>query len=104
MRRKPRSDSTYVIYAATHDGNCYIGVTRRGSRAAGAAVRVRWQKHISRARCESKDWLVYEYIRAGAWTNWEHEVIEQLRGRRAAYARERELVKELAPSLNTQYA
>jgi hypothetical protein len=34
---------------------------------------------------------------------WEHKVIAVVRGRAEAYAYERELVKELLPTLNDQY-
>lgn len=104
-RRKARSDSNYVIYAMhAESGHVYIGLTRKGSVTVGRAVVERWRKHVSRAVNESKDWAVYEYLRAGGIDEqWEYEVLEIVRGRAAAYARERVIVKERAPSLNTQY-
>ena len=103
MKRTARKDSNYVIYVATHNGKSYIGLTRKGSVSAPKAVKERWRKHISRAKNEDRDWTVYNYIRAGNWTEWEHEVLAVIRGRAEAYAWERAWVKEHLPSLNDQY-
>ena len=103
MRRKTRSDSNYIIYAAIHEGKVYIGLTRKGKATVGAAVKERWRKHVSRAKNEARDWVIYNYMRAGNWTDWEHEVITVIRGRAEAYAYERELVKLYEPELNDQY-
>ena len=103
MKRTARKDSNYIIYVATHNGNAYIGLTRKGKVTVKAAVKERWRKHISRARHEARDWTVYNYIRSGAWTEWEHEVLAVIRGRAEAYAYERELVKLYEPELNDQY-
>jgi uncharacterized protein (DUF779 family) len=46
---------------------------------------------------------LYQYIKGGAWTDWEHTVIDVVRGRAEAYAYERELVKQIQPELNDQY-
>ena len=102
-KRTARSDSNYVIYAATHNGQSYIGLTRKGKVTTAKAVKERWRKHISRARHESQDWTVYNYIREGNWTGWAHEVICVIRGRAEAYAYERSLVKAIQPELNDQY-
>ena len=104
MKRKTaRKDSNYVIYVATHNGQSYIGLTRKGSTTVKKAVAERWRKHISRAKHEDRDWELYRYIKAGNWTDWEHSVIEVVRGRAEAYAYERELVKAFQPALNDQY-
>ena len=102
-KRTARRDSNYVIYAATHDGSVYIGLTRKGTVSANKAVKERWRKHISRARHEDRAWVLYQYIKSGAWTDWGHEVICVIRGRAEAYAYERELVKLMEPELNDQY-
>lgn len=102
-KRTARKDSNFIIYAATHNGCSYIGLTRKGSVTVARAVKERWRKHISRARNEDRDWELYRYIKAGNWTDWEHEVITVIRGRAEAYAYERELVKLLQPELNDQY-
>ena len=102
-KRTARKDSNYVIYAAIHEGNVYVGLTRKGSTTVNKAVKERWRKHISRARNEDRDWVIYQYIKAGNWTDWEHEVITVIRGRAEAYAWERAFVKEHKPNLNDQY-
>lgn len=102
-KRTARKDSNFIIYAATHNGLSYIGLTRKGSVTIVKAVKERWRKHISRAKNEDRDWELYRYIKAGAWTDWEHEVICVIRGRAEAYAYERELVKLYQPELNDQY-
>ena len=102
-KRTARKDSNYVIYAVRHDGNVYVGLTRKGTVTVSKAVQERWRKHISRARHEDRDWPVYQYIKAGNWDGWEHKVITVIRGRAEAYAWEREFVKFHRPNLNDQY-
>ncbi len=102
-KRTARKDSNYVIYAASHEGQVYIGLTRKGTVTVKKAVAERWRKHISRARHEDREWVLYQYIKAGNWSDWEHEVICVIRGRAEAYAYERELVKLIQPELNDQY-
>ena len=103
MKRTARKDSNFVIYVATHNGMSYIGLTRKGTVTVVKAVKERWRKHISRAKHEERDWELYKYIKAGNWTDWEHEVITVIRGRAEAYAFERALVKHIQPELNDQY-
>ena len=103
VKRTARSDSNFVIYAATHNGQTYIGLTLKGKTTIIKAVKERWRKHISRARHENRAWVLYEYINAGNWDGWEHTVIDVIRGRAEAYAYERELVKQFEPELNDQY-
>ena len=103
MKRTARKDSNYVIYAATHRGQSYIGLTRKGSVSADRAVKERWRKHVSRAVHEARDWRIYNYMREGNWSGWSHEIITVIRGRAEAYAYERTLVKLFATELNDQY-
>jgi hypothetical protein len=102
--RKIRSDCNYIIYEAVDEaGMNYIGLTRKATTVA-RSVKERWRKHISRARHEAQDWTLYQYLRAGAMDfHWEHRILEIVRGRKAAYAREREIVKLAQPTLNDQY-
>ena len=102
-KRTARRDSNYIIYSATHNGQSYIGLTRKGSTTVARAVKERWRKHISRAKHEDRAWELYKYIKSGNWDNWEHTVIDIVRGRAEAYAYERELVKLIEPELNDQY-
>lgn len=97
--RKKRNDRNYVLYRVNCNGDEYIGLTVAIGRAFLKSVKIRVQKHISRAFKENKDWLFCEALRNSDLI--EYEVIEVIRGRKSAYQRERELIKELEPSLNT---
>ena len=98
MRRK-RSDRNHVLYQLTIGEQTYIGLTVAIGQAYLRSVKVRVQKHMSRARKESKDWAICEALRSDDVV--QYEVIEVVRGRKAAHSRERELIAEWAPSLNT---
>jgi hypothetical protein len=104
-KRTARKDCNYVIYEAVSErGENYIGLTRKGTVSVAKAVKERWRKHISRARNENRLWALYVYLKTGGMDmTWEHKVIAIVRGRAEAYAYERELVKELLPTLNDQY-
>jgi len=103
-RRKPRSDCNYVIYNMIDSfGNSYIGLTRKTASTPLKSVKMRWSKHISRAKCDDLKWALYEHIRNNENVKWTHEIVEIVRGRKEAYAREREIILEMKPALNTQY-
>jgi hypothetical protein len=103
--RKIRSDCNYIIYEAVDErGENYIGLTRKTASTVNKSVLERWRKHKSRARNENRLWALYVYLKTGGLEHdWTHNVLEIVRGRAAAYAREREIVKELQPTLNDQY-
>lgn len=96
--RKKRSDRNYVLYRLHLDGLQYIGLTVADGRAYLRSVKVRVQKHISRAKKENKDWSLCEAIRNSE--SLEYELLEVVRGRKAAYSRERELIAKYQPELN----
>lgn len=104
-RRKTRSDCNYIIYEMVDEhGMNYIGLTRKSQPNVSKVVLERWRKHKSRARNESRRWALYEYLTAGGLEHeWSHKVLYIIRGRKEAYAFERELVKALQPVLNDQY-
>lgn len=104
-RRTPRSDCNYIIYEAVDEqGQNYIGITRKSQSTVARSVKERWRKHLSRARNENRLWDLYVYLKTGGLAHhWEHRVLEIVRGRAEAYARERALVKTLQPTLNSQY-
>jgi len=99
--RKKRSDRNHVIYAVTAEGQKYIGLTVAIGQAYLRSVKVRVQKHISRALKEDKDWSFCQFIRENPEVVLRYEVLEVVRGRKAAHSRERELIAEWSPSLNT---
>ena len=101
--RKKRNDRNYILYGihSPNTGDTYIGVTVATGRAFLRSVKVRFQKHFSRAKCESKDWAFCEFIRQNRDAEFQYGVIEVIRGRKAAYQRERELIAKYQPTLNT---
>jgi hypothetical protein len=67
-------------------------------------VKVRWSKHVSRAKCDDLDWILYETIRENGFDHkWKHEILEVVRGRKEAYKKERETILLKKPNLNVQY-
>jgi len=100
--RKKRSDRNHVVYRVelTDTGDSYIGVTVALGAAYLKSVKVRVQKHFSRAKVEDKNWAFCEAIRANPDGDWRYEVLEVVRGRKPAHQRERELTKELGATLN----
>ena len=103
MMRKKRSDRNHVLYRVTcmDTGDTYIGLTVANGQAYVRSVKVRWQKHVSRAVRENKNWAFCKALRKLVSAEWRYEVLEIVRGRKNAYQRERELIGELNPSLNT---
>jgi hypothetical protein len=101
--RKKRNDRNYILYRidAPECGDFYIGLTVACGRAFLRSVKVRVQKHLSRARREQKDWSLYSFLRSNPDTALTYEVLEVVRGRKPAYQRERELICKLEPTLNT---
>ncbi len=101
--RKKRNDRNYVLYQiyCEDTGDSYIGLTVAMGRAFLRSVKLRMQKHWSRAKCEKKQWELYSFLRENADCTFSYEVLEVVRGRKPAYQRERELIKEYTPSLNT---
>ena len=98
MLRKKRNDRNYILYELRVDNRTYIGLTVAVGRAFLKSVKVRVQKHISRALVENKDWTLCEAIKQA--DSIQYSVIEVVRGRKAAYSRERELIAEYSPELN----
>lgn len=96
---KKRCDRNHVIYRMTIGLDTYIGLTVANGRAYSKAVKLRVQKHISRAKREQKDWYLCEALREHDLV--QYEVLEVVRGRKPAHQREREYIRELEPSLNT---
>jgi hypothetical protein len=99
--RKKRSDRNYVLYQLTAENETYIGLTVAQGQAFLRSVKVRVQKHLSRAKRENKDWTLYAFLRSNPEVQLQYEVLEVIRGRKPAYQREREIIAEVAPTLNT---
>ena len=101
--RKKRSDRNHVIYKVTcvDTDDSYIGLTVARGQAYLRSVKVRWQKHVSRALCEDKNWGMCVALREVSDCDWTYEIVEIVRGRKNAHARERELIAKFEPTLNT---
>lgn len=101
MKRKARQDRKHAVYMMmnTATGEYYLGITVCASQVK-KAIKVRFQKHVRRALTENKEWNLCRSIREHGPENFEVEVLEIIRGRKPAHARERELIAELCPGLN----
>lgn len=100
--RKKRSDRNHVIYCITAStGDSYIGLTVAQGAAYLRSVKLRVQKHLSRARCENKQWALYEFLTFNPDVTLSYKVVEVVRGRKPAHARERQLIHAYSPTLNT---
>ena len=98
MLRKKRNDRNYILQQLTVDEQTYIGLTVAVGRAFLRSVKVRVQKHLSRARVENKEWTVCVALKDAEVI--QYEVLEVVRGRKNAYQRERELIYTMEPTLN----
>jgi len=100
--RKRRQDTRHAVYCITNEltGAQYIGITVCGG-AVKKALRVRIQKHIRRALTEGKDWELCKSIREHGPEAHTYGLIEIVRGRKPAHARERELIRTFQPALNS---
>jgi len=100
--RRRRQDSSHAVYTITNvvTGDYYIGITVCSAGIA-RALKVRFQKHVRRALTEGKSWSLCASIRQHGADAHVIEFVEKVRGRKPAHARERELIREYQPALNT---
>ena len=102
--RKRRTDRNQVIYYIQDvvtleyyiglTAVCYAGNVRK-------TLTRRMQKHMQRALTENKDWGLSRALREQGAENFVFGVVEIVRGKRPAHARETELINTLQPALNT---
>lgn len=102
MKRKRRQDTKHVVYVITNTvtQEQYVGITVCGQQIR-RALKVRMQKHIRRALTEGKDWGLCRSIRDYGVDAFTYGVLEFIRGRKPAHARERELIRAHSPALNS---
>jgi hypothetical protein len=103
-QRKRRTDRNQVIYfiqdLVTND--YYIGLTAMCFNGnVRKTLTRRMQKHMQRALAENKDWGLSRALRERGAERFVFGVIEVVRGKRPAHARETELINTLQPVLNT---
>ena len=102
MNRKRRQDRNHVVYCITNKvtGEQYIGITGVNT-TVKQSLHIRIRKHIQRAKTENKNWGLYENIRSYGIENFTYGLVEVVRGRKPAHSRERELIRQHNPALNT---
>lgn len=102
LKRKRRQDTKHVIYCITNTvtQEQYVGITVCGQQVR-RALKIRMQKHLRRALTESKDWGICCSLRKYGAETHIYGVLEIIRGRKPAHARERELIRQHQPKLNT---
>ena len=103
-QRKRRSDRNQVIYyiedVMTHE--VYIGLTALSFKGnVFRTLRRRMQKHMQRALAENKNWGLSRALRERGAERFVFGVVEVVRGKKAAHARETELINTMQPALNT---
>jgi hypothetical protein len=104
INRKRRTDRNQVIYyiqdVVTLD--YYIGLTAMcfAGNVRKTLTR-RMQKHMQRALTENKNWGLSRALREQGAERFVFGVVEVVRGKRPAHARETELINTMQPSLNT---
>lgn len=91
----------HIIYEIRVDGESYIGITYKEKTVLHSLQR-RAHKHYYRATVEQKSWLLCSALR----TLESKELIdirplEIVRGKEAAHRRERELIAQMKPALNS---
>ena len=98
--RKKRSDRTHVLYELVVGNDSYIGITAKTETTVNKSVLTRFNKHVYRSRTEDKTWPLYEAMRKHGPEAFTVYVLETVRGKLAAHGRERELIREMKPTLN----
>jgi tRNA U54 and U55 pseudouridine synthase Pus10 len=99
--RKRRTDRTHIIYTIIIADKSYIGITYKERTVAHSLAR-RAHKHYYRATVEQRTWVLSTALRELAGKEFiDIRPLELVRGKAAAHARERELIRELKPELNT---
>lgn len=99
--RAKRSDRNHIVYEIAMKSKTYIGVTVVEKRNPKYSLKRRWQRHVSRAMREEKNWKLYDAIRKYGAEKFQIRIVEVVRGKVAAHQLERELIRELRPRLNT---
>ena len=104
ITRKRRTDRNQVIYFIQDKVTLeyYIGLTALSfNGSVFKTLRRRMQKHMQRALAENKDWGLSRALREKGAERFVFGVVEVVRGKRPAHARETELINTLQPALNT---
>ena len=104
ITRKRRTDRNQVIYYIQDKVTLeyYIGLTAVSFKGnVFRTLRRRMQKHMQRALAENKNWGLSRALRERGADRFVFGVVEIVRGKRPAHARETELINTLQPAFNT---
>jgi hypothetical protein len=102
--RKRRTDRNQVIYFIQdiESKEYYIGLTALSYNGnVRKTLNRRMQKHMQRALAENKNWGLSVALRERGAERFVYGVVEIVRGKRPAHARETELINTMQPALNT---
>ena len=102
--RKKRSDRNHVVYCITNNitGEQYVGITALGYKGnVKRTLYRRMQKHYQRAMSENKNWTLCENLRTYGAESFTFGVLEVVRGKLQAHARETLIINTFQPALNT---
>jgi group I intron endonuclease len=100
--RKARCDQNHAIYVITNivTGEQYVGLTLASGNVK-KRLKVRMQKHAERARNENKGWALCNSLREYGAESFVYGLLEIVRGKKEAHAREIQIIREFNPALNT---
>jgi hypothetical protein len=103
LKRKKRSDRNHAIYRLINilTGDIYVGMTVCSGMTPKKAVEGRFQRHVTRALTQNKDWTLCKAIREHGAASFKVEVVKTIRGKAQAHIEERQITKEQGATLNT---
>lgn len=100
-KRKRRTDRNHAIYRVTVGTKFYIGLTvinGNVTKSLKSRISKHWHRRNDEARCT---WAIYKALRRVTREEVTIELVEVVRGKAPAHKRERELIKSLGPTLNS---
>lgn len=100
-KRKRRTDRNHIIYRIEVAGKFYIGLTVVNGNVT-KSLKCRISKHWHRRNDPKRfDWKIYKAFRRVEREDIDIEVVEIVRGKTEAHKREREIIRVLKPTLNS---
>lgn len=102
--RKKRNDRNHLIYMLTCEvtNERYIGVTVSKPGGKWKTLRQRWQSHAYKAFTLQEDWELSYAIRKYGEESFTIEILDVVRGKKDAFAREALLINHMETELNTR--